>query len=209
MDERERRRAYRHNAVLIDSDRVITPQFDDAVVYLTGAQLELLRNVSQYLNRRETYRAEKHPGYYLMPDDSDYDDILAIVADLEESLMGNPNTIWGYKDRLSAFESYVKSGDGDANLNIFTVPAGYVYVVQSALSRNADTAVRHHHRLYTGAAYYDIEFFDAQPANVYALFDKVSYVLKAGDVYALRFYACLDGDSLEGRAWGYTMQVPG
>ena len=142
MDERERRRAYRHNAVLIDSDRVLTPQFDDAIVYLTGAQLELLRNVSQYLNRRETYRAEKHPGYYLMPDDADYDDILAIVADMEESLMGNPNTIWGYVAPWSEWIVEESVGDAYTDAETTSVPEGYVRVLEHWTGRHTHGSTR-------------------------------------------------------------------
>ena len=55
---------------------------------ITGAQLEMLRNLTQYLHRRSTFVAETHEGYYLAADNDDWDSIQAVVAELEETLMG-------------------------------------------------------------------------------------------------------------------------
>ncbi|GAH00705.1 unnamed protein product, partial [marine sediment metagenome] len=51
-------------------------------------QLELLRNLTQYLHRRSSFADEYHTDYYLCADNDDWDVIEAIVADLEETLMG-------------------------------------------------------------------------------------------------------------------------
>lgn len=129
MSESERRRKYRYNRVLIESARILTPQFADSVVYLTGPQIEMLRNVTQYLSRLDTYVEEHHSGYYLTPDAADYDDILEIVADLEEVLMGNPNTIWGYSGRTeSIFDD--TADEGAFQKWTSAVPAGQVWVLQ-------------------------------------------------------------------------------
>jgi len=130
MSESERRRKYRYNRVLIETERILDPQFDDAVIYLTGAQIELLRNVTQYLNRLDTYVTEYASGYYLAPTAADYDSILAIVADLEETLMGNPNTIWGFFGQVMERRVTVSTGEDDTYVETVPVPAGYVHVIE-------------------------------------------------------------------------------
>lgn len=88
MSEVERRRAFFAGRVLIETGRVLDPQFDDSLLCLTGAELELLRNVTAYMHRPETFVDSYHDGYYIMPDDDDYDTLQAVVAGLEEKLMG-------------------------------------------------------------------------------------------------------------------------
>jgi len=129
MSDSERRHGYAYNRVLIETERVLDPQFDDAVVFLSGAQLEMLRNVTQYLNRQDTYVSEQFLGYYLAPTTEDYDDILEIVADLEEALMGNPNVIWGYADNWLSRTNELSTGETFTITETVPVPAGYVYEV--------------------------------------------------------------------------------
>lgn len=88
MGEEWRRKSYYKPRVLIDVGRVLDPQSGDSMLCITGAQLEMLRNLTQYLHRRTTYVAEYHDGYYLCADNEDFDAIEAIVAELEETLMG-------------------------------------------------------------------------------------------------------------------------
>lgn len=88
MTEIWRRKPYYKPRVLIDAARVLDPQFDDALLCITGAQLEMLRNLTQYLHRRSTFVSENHDGYYLVAGNDDWDAIQAIVAELEETLMG-------------------------------------------------------------------------------------------------------------------------
>jgi hypothetical protein len=88
MSEDWRRKGYYDPRVLIDVPRVLDPQFYDSVLCLTGAQLEMLRNLTAYLARRSTFVSEYHDGYYLAPDNDEWDAIQAIVADLEEAIMG-------------------------------------------------------------------------------------------------------------------------
>ena len=88
MTETWRRKTYYPPRVLIDSTKVLSPTFDDSLMCITGAQLEMLRNLTQYLHRRSTFVAETHEGYYLVADNDDWDSIQAVVAELEETLMG-------------------------------------------------------------------------------------------------------------------------
>lgn len=208
MSESERRRKYRYDRVLIESARVLDPQFDDAVVYLTGAQIEMLRNMTQYLNRLDTYVSEQFMGYYLAPTAEDYDSILAIVSDMEEVLMGNPNTIWGYDDRVTFNQNYVKSGDGDLQVELFEVPAGYVYKLDIVTARNATTVTTQEHTMYDGSLAFHVKTFSAQPANVFSVSDHLPMVFKEGDMYHVKFFGCLNGDVLRVRGWGSRMVVP-
>ena len=88
MSEDWRRKSYYDPRVTIETDRVLTPQFADSVLCLTGAQLEMLRNLTAYLKRRSTFVSEYHDGYYLAPTNEQWDALQAIVADLEDTIMG-------------------------------------------------------------------------------------------------------------------------
>ena len=88
MSEAWRRKTYYRTRVLVDVDRVLSPQFGDSLLCITGAQLEMLRNLTQYLHRRSTFVAEYEAGTYLTAEQEDWDAIQAIVADLEDTLMG-------------------------------------------------------------------------------------------------------------------------
>jgi len=127
MSESERRRKYRYNRVMIETERILDPQFNDAVVFLTGAQIEMLRNVTQYLNRLDTYVSEQFLGYYLAPTVEDYDSILEIVADLEETLMGNENVIFGYNAVLQEFHNVQSDVNDDFVTSCAQVPEGEVW----------------------------------------------------------------------------------
>lgn len=83
-----RRKSFYKPRVLIDTERVLDPQFSDGLLCITGAQIEMLRNVTQYLKRRSSFASEYHEGYYLAPTEEQWDQLQAIVAELEETLMG-------------------------------------------------------------------------------------------------------------------------
>lgn len=88
MSEDWRRKKYYRSRVLIDTDRILNPQFDDALVCITGPQLEMLRNLTQYLHRRSSYVSEYGATTYLGPSNDEWDIVEDIVADLELALMG-------------------------------------------------------------------------------------------------------------------------
>lgn len=93
MSEEWRRKRYYEPRVLIDVERVLDPQFDDILVCLTGPQVEMLRNLTQYLHRRSTFVSEYHDQYYYAPDNDEWDAIQAITSDLEDILMGCPDIV--------------------------------------------------------------------------------------------------------------------
>ena len=208
MSESERRRKYRWDRVLIETDRLFSPQFDDAVVYLTGAQLEMLRNATQNLRRPETYVSEYAMGYYLTPTVEDFDSVLEIVADLEEVLMGNPNTIWGYKDRWVAQVTETNAGEDPTIAITPAVPAGYVYVAEFwSGSHNAGVTRYVILEVKAGAVGPILYTAPALPSgeNVGGV---VHLTLKEDDVIKWIVYGLDVGEVARLRVWGYMMKVP-
>ncbi len=208
MSESERRRKYRWDRVLIETDRLFTPQFEDAVVYLTGAQLEMLRNTTQNLRRQETYVSEYAIGYYLTPTVADYDSILAIVSDLEEVLMGNPNTIWGYNERWSWSDIAVSDGSPSTAVSTDDIPEGMVYVVEywSIQQRGGvslGTVVQIIGGISTPYIYQAPNLPDDE-----LVYETTHLTLAAGDTLRLTVYGLPNGESCQIWAWGYKMVVP-
>ena len=204
----EERCSYAYNRVLIDSGKVLDPQFDDAVIHVSGAQLEMLRNMTQYLARLSTYVAEYNPGYYLTPTIEDFDTILEIVADLEEVLMGNDNTIWGFYERWSDIYEHTMTESASYTLTGTVVPAGYVYVLEAAIHRNFDSAVTQLTKIVGGGIQIPIGEQELVGANSYGKELNRHHTLQAGDAVACRFYSAQDEDRLEIMVWGYKMKVP-
>lgn len=200
---------YSYARVLIVASRVLDSQFPAVSIELSGAQLEMLRNMTQYLNERTTFVDTYWENYYEIPGNDDWDAILAIVADLEAKLMGNGNTTFGYEDRLFLTVTHVKSGSGAYTLNVGIVPAGYVYVLNVMMSVNADKTVTQRHLLTAGAVQAEVAIFIDQESPKWATNDRQHYILKEDDSFRVKFEACDDGDTLIGRVWGYRMAVPG
>lgn len=99
-----RHKTYYRPRVLISTERILDPQFADGLLCITGPQLEMLRNLTQYLKRRSTFsEAETETGYQT-PDTEDWDTIQAIVADLEETLMGCEELMQVFTDMLTAMQ---------------------------------------------------------------------------------------------------------
>lgn len=208
MSENERRRKYRWDRVLIETERLFNPQFSDAVVYLTGAQLEMLRNATQNLRRLGTYVSEYAMGYYLTPTVEDYDSILEIVADLEETLMGNPNTVWGYSARYAPREVEFSAIAGTNTLTWDAVPAGKVFTVNRIQAKDMDSAITRILVLVElGASSMVVIDLDAPAAEEIARWEG-NLVLSEGDYLWARFYGCTAGDRLYFMGAGSEMDVP-
>jgi len=88
MVESWRKKTYYGPRVLIETERILNTSFPDILVCLTGPQVEMLRNLTQYLHRRSAFAQGYEKSYYLAPDNEDWVTISAIVAELEEKLMG-------------------------------------------------------------------------------------------------------------------------
>ena len=208
MSESERRHGYGYNRVLIETDRILDPQFAGAVVFLSGAQIEMLRNVTQYLNRHETYVSAQFPGYYLTPTTADYDDILEIVADLEETLMGNPNTIWGFHSQYLETETEVSVGDPSTYVETDAVASGYVSVVQSiSFYHVGGVPCAVNLIVNVGGANPILYSNDALPSSEKVLVP-VGVTLIEGQTIQLKVVALPVDELATLRCLGYTMKVP-
>lgn len=204
----EQRYGYTYHRVLIESTRILDPQFADAVIYVTGAQLEMLRNMTQYLHRLSTYVSDYQPSYYLSPTVEDYDDIIAIVSDLEDVLMGNPNTIWGYHDRLEERRTTVSVGDPVTYVQTVAVPAGYVHVIEMIQLHHNHGGVRYVVLTFDlGGADPVLYLAPALPSNDIVVLP-YHLTLKEGDYLLMGVTALAAGKFAILRVLGYTMKVP-
>lgn len=87
MSEVLRRQQYQGTRVLIETERVLNPQPRATLLYVTGGQVEMLRNLMAYLNRANTFVSAYGDGYYLMPTVGEWNSLQSIVASLEDMLM--------------------------------------------------------------------------------------------------------------------------
>jgi len=208
MTETERRRTYTETRVLIDSGKILATTFDDADLYFTGSQIELMRNLMQYANRPDSYVSDYGPGYYLIPDDTDWDAIQAIVADLEEVLMGNLNTLFGIHKAIAPQKIKIGSLPGTITLNIDACPSGEVWCITSITAFNATTAINH----ISLGAYVDGKTHGFGSLNSPAVAEEKLWngalYLDEGDFVTCTFYGCASGDDVYLLAVGYSMVVP-
>lgn len=194
--------------VLVNAKTFLNTEFADAVLFLTGGHIELLRNLMQYANRRTTWVSDYYIGYYLSPDDTDWDLIQQRVAELEHTLMGNNNVIFGYNERITEDLGGIKSGDGQYAELSTAVPAGYVHRIEAVTIRN-NTMARGGTGiwLYDGSDYYAIAY-ELSPSLSVPLLAVGPFTLQEGDQVNVRMGSCLNGDSIEAGLWGYAMEVP-
>jgi len=206
--EAERRRKYRDSAVLIESGRVLSPQFEQLVAWFSGAQVEILRNLMQYARLRDSWVSEYESGTYLIPDDADWNDIDAVIADLENVLMGNDNVIWGYSDVYGETLEELPLPAGTSTKYSKEVPAGECWVITGISATVVSTSIT---RLNLGA------YIDATWMNVYGVESPASrmyYVLypqlrlSQGGRMLSQVIGATAGDTLVTSWWGYKMKVP-
>ena len=133
MGEEWRRKTYYKPRVMISTDRVIDPQSDDALLCITGAQLEMLRNITQYLRRRSTFSEDETAVGYLSPDTADWDTIQAIVADLEEKLMGCEAFTQLFTDMLAQLECVCNTIQSISSTNPSVAPVVEDYLDDGTL----------------------------------------------------------------------------
>jgi len=88
MSEVWRKKTYYQPRIIIETQRVLESTVKDSLVCLTGAEIEMLRNLMPYLDRRSTFVSEYQESFYLCPDNTEWDNLMPIVASLQEKLMG-------------------------------------------------------------------------------------------------------------------------
>ena len=87
MTDALRRKGYRKGRVLIETSRILNSHFHRYLLVVSGAQVELLRNLMGYLDREHSFVSEYQDLCYLTPTVEEWDSLQAIVADLEGKLM--------------------------------------------------------------------------------------------------------------------------
>ena len=207
MSEEQQNLPYRYDRILIESDDILTPSFAGSTVVLSGAQIELLRNVVHYLDRRSTFVEEYNTLNYTTPDNDNWDDISQIVANLEEKLMGDLNVPWGFNERLTDVVFSTTMPAGDSSLNHTAVPAGEVWVVQYATVYTVSASCV---RVVTTAIGSD----GICPLAVNTPILTSTYYptslelsLSEGDLIYSRFYTMTLNDTAYSYLWGYKMKV--
>ena len=201
------RRKYNSDRILIEAARILAPQFSGTTITLTGAMVELLRNITAYLHQERTFVDEYHDTYYLTASIADFDELSAIVADLEERLMGNPNIVWGYGERLTDVQSSTTMPAGDSNLVSTVVPAGKVWRVQYACTYVVSATCTR--TLVTAQGSDGITPLKVTSPVTTATYYPVTLdiLLEAGDSIYGRFYTMTLNDTAYLYMWGYSMDV--
>lgn len=209
MSESERRHGYRYNRVLIETARILSTTFPDAAIHVTGAQLELLRNLMEYLNRQETFVTTYNDGYYLSPTVGEWDSLLAIIADLEEVLMGNENVLWGYND------TYRQQKDDDGNGGTLTqtfesVPDDEVWVVTGFIATPSE--VDHPNpvsmSVYDGSNLIRLRTIVSLAVNTMLQVEN-EIVMNGDDYVQVVWHSSLPNVNYRSVAFGYKMKIPG
>lgn len=208
MTDFSRKRVAPQHRVLIDGKAFLNTTINAAVLYFTPGQIELMRNLMQYANRRSTFVSDYYIGYYLEPDDADWNLIQQEVADLEETLMGNNNVIWGYKDRHAENPSNTSMPAGTSDILGALVPEGEVWEV-TGMSCTAISATCNRMRVGYKA---DTTFMFAgekiDPGSDVLYSFPMDVILKEGDRLFWRLYGMTLNDDAYGFGWGSEMEVP-
>lgn len=194
--------------VLVDAKAFLNPQFADAVLFLTGGHIELLRNLVQYANRRSTWVSDYYIGYYLSPDDTDWNLIQERVAELEYKLMGSNNVIWGYADRYGEAKEELSMPAGNSDLLGLEVPEGEVWEI-TGMSIVAVSATINELRVgyFADTERINVNGVLAPSTNVFYPFG-MDLILKEGDSVFWRFYNMTLNDDVYCYAWGSKMEIP-
>jgi len=203
----EDRTSYQNDRVLIEASRILTPQFAGTTIAIDGAQVELLRNIVSYLHQERTFVSEYHGTYYLTASDADFDDLSAIVADLEEKLMGDLNVPLGIKEQWFQGLGGNKAGDGTYVASSASVPAGYVYRLE-AISLLNTTGARGVTmiRIYASGEWLYLAHSPGLAAWEPLVWDGI-VTLKTGDYVTVSMTACINADLLYGGVIGYKMLI--
>lgn len=199
---------YNRNSVLIHKNVALNSSFDAQTVFLTGAQVGILRSISIYLNDRKTFVSEYEDVGYLWPLDDDWDLIQAIVADLEKKLMGDDNTAFGFNERYAELVQSSSHASGAQLLETTPVPAGYVYVVENMYMQQNTTASGFQHlaALADGTRVFLDFLSSAIPAVPHPTRARV--VLEEGDFLRASWGTTVTDETILFGAWGYKMKVP-
>lgn len=194
--------------ILINAKTFLNTEFNDAVLFLTGGHIELMRNLVAYASRRSTWVSDYYIGYYLSPDDTDWDLIQRRVAELEYTLMGNNNVIWGFTDRYYEVIAELSMPAGVEDKLGTVVPEGEVWEVTGmSFIHSSATINRVRVGSYNAANYVNVgEKLAPAISTLYSF--PMDVILKEGDRLFWRFYNLTLNDDVYCYAWGSKMEVP-
>jgi len=162
----------------------------------------------QYARQRDGWVSEYESSTYLIPDDAAWGDIDSIIADLEKTLMGNDNVIWGYSDVYGERLEELPLPAGTSTKYSTTVPAGEVWVVTgiSAVVISA-SITRLTLGAYVGAAWMDVYGVESPVSRMhYVLYPALR--LGPGGRMLSQVRDATAGDTLATSWWGYKMTIP-
>lgn len=208
MSEENAQHPYTQSRILIDSARVVSSAFPQAVVVLNGKELEILRNLMGYARVRETFVGAYHDNYYLVADDDDWLNVETTVAILEGKLMGNDNTVWGYYDRLITREDHTTVAPGSQVQSHPVVPEGEVWVVlwitlwTNTQPAQADCLAS---MLAVNPA---IAEQITVPITTNKIVPQLNVILKEDDLIKIAWSGLANNQRIISEAMGYKMKVP-
>lgn len=208
MSEATRRKGYRFDRVLIGTQDTLDSDFLNAIVHITGGQLNILRNLMEYAARRESFVSEYRDAYYLMPTDIEWSALESVVADLEGVLMGNINTIWGYKSHLKENIGDTLTSDGTYQSKAGPVPTGEIWIVEMITCRNLGGDRGVVQLIVEDGGVTSYVYSNPSPVAYIADVWTGKLTLRNGDYAGVVCNGCLDGDIIQASVWGYKMDIP-
>lgn len=194
--------------ILVDAKAFLNTEFRDACLFFTGGHIELMRNLVEYANRRSTFVSDYYIGYYLSPDDTDWNLIQQSVAELESVLMGTNVVVWGYTDRYyeNIEDDSMPAGVQDKLGAV--VPEGEVWEVTGiSFIHSSGSINRVRVGSLIGAEYINVGEKLAPDANTLYYFP-CDVILKEDDRVFWRFYNLTLNDDVFCWCWGSKMAVP-
>jgi hypothetical protein len=107
MSETWRKKRYYKPRVILPTSDILDNPFPGRLVYLSGAETSLIRNLLAYAHRRVTFATTYADSYYLTPTTEEWDLLQELVANLEDTLMTDcceelNETLQGIKTVLEA-----------------------------------------------------------------------------------------------------------
>lgn len=117
------------------------------------------------------------------------------------------NLTFGYYNRLADIVTYTMPGAATYNLYSSAVPAGYLWLVQSAGSMNSLHAVTQQIFAWDTVNVVPLQALVTPALSVWNVYYHPGLVLKPGDQLVCAFGTCTANDVLWLKIWGYIMAI--
>lgn len=207
MLEQERLKPYVWNKLLYEWEQDFASNFPQLVIEITGPEVSILRNAIWTATQRDHWTSEYTAAGYKVPDDTEWDEITALVANLEAKLMGNDNVNLGFNDNV-----YVEDTQqlGQVNGSIYTAacPAGEVWTIQNAnaVCTGSTTNIVQIWVQQNGANHAALVEATSVPASRQTIYNG-NIVLHEGDRLIAYFWTTNGSCTITIRAFGYKTLV--